>query len=134
MDVLRDHYSATNERDFSRVMSAYADDVVLEISEQLPYVYSGTYRGKEAVGEFFGDWFRSFDSDLHFEIVELTELDDGSILLVADNTARGRASGIELSQHVIWVYRLRDGKITYIEGYDSPEAAREAAAARAAER
>ena len=98
LEVLRDHYAATNERDFPRAMSHYADDVVLEIREELPYVYRGTYRGREAVGEFFGDWFRSFASDLLFKITELTELDDGSILVVADNHARGRASGVELTE------------------------------------
>ena len=130
LDVIRDHYAATNERDFARAMSHYAEDVVLTVSEELAFAYTGTFRGKEAVGEFFGDWFRSFDSGLYFEITELTELEGGSILLVADVHVRGRTSGIELTQAVIWAYRVRDGRIVGVEGFETPDAAREAAAAR----
>jgi ketosteroid isomerase-like protein len=122
--VIRDHYAATNERDFARVMSQYSEDVVLEVGEDLPFLINGTFTGREAVGEFFGDWFRSFDSDLRFEITTLEPLGDGSILVVADYFVRGRASGIELKAEVVWTYRLRDGKIVRIVGHDSPEAAR----------
>jgi ketosteroid isomerase-like protein len=90
----------------------------------------GTFRGKEAVGGFFGDWFRSFDT-ARFDITELRELTDGSILLVADQHARGRASGIELDSQVVWVYRLRDGKIVSVVGHETPEAAEQAAATAA---
>ena len=130
LDVIRDHYAATNERDFDRAMSHYAENVVLEVTDQ-QYLTQGTYRGREPVGAFFGDWFRSFDSDLHFEITRLEELEDGSVLLVADNDARGRASGIELKGTVIWVYRLRNGKIVHVESAESPDAAVQAAAERA---
>lgn len=130
-DVLRDHYAATNQRDWPRVMSHYAEDVELKIPEDSPYLATGTFRGREAVGAWFGDWFRSFDSDLRFEITELSELEDESILLVAENFARGRASGVQLSGTVIWVYRLRGGKIVSLEGHPSREDALRAAAAHA---
>lgn len=134
MEVLREHYAATNERDWPRVMSHYAEDVVLTIPPEGPYLNSGEFRGRDAVGGFFGDWFRSFDTDLRFEITELEELEDGSILLVADNHARGRASGVALRGTVVWTYRLRDGKIVSVAGHESPEAARRAATERAGDR
>lgn len=131
MEVLRDHYAATNERDWARVMSHYAEDVELTIPAEGLYLVSGTFTGREAVGEWFGDWFRSFDSRMRFEITELSELEDGSILLVADNFARGRTSGIELKGQVIWRYRLRDGRIVAVEGHPSREDAVRAAAEEA---
>ena len=129
--TLRDQYAATNERDFARVMSYYAEDVVLTIPPGGMYLNSGTFSGRDQVGEFFGDWFRSFGSDLRFEITELSELEDGSILVVADNTASGRASGIALEGQVIWTYWMRDGKIVRMLGTESRDEAIAAAAERA---
>jgi ketosteroid isomerase-like protein len=114
VEVIRDHYAATNERDFERAMSHYDDDVVLEVHGE--GFYAGTHAGKERTGRFFGDWLSSFGPDARFEIVELTELDDGSVALVANHHARGRASGVEVHGVVAWLYRLRDGKIVRVEG------------------
>ena len=67
------------------------------------------------------DWFRSFDREAHFEVRELTELEDGSVLLVAAHHARGRASGVEVHGSVVWRYRLRDGRIIRVDGYGTRE-------------
>jgi ketosteroid isomerase-like protein len=121
INVLRDQYAATNERDWKRVMSHYADVVELIIPGGT--LQSGTFTGKEAVGEWFGDWMRTFDRDLHFELREIIELDDGSILVIAENRARGRASGIAVEMPVFWRYWLRDGKIVRLRGFQSREQA-----------
>src|SRR4026209_599195 len=121
LEVLRDQYDAVNERDWGRAMSHYADDVRLTVHPE--FLNSGIYEGSQAVGEWFGDWFRSFDRDFKFEISELTELDDGRILLRARTSGRGRASGAPLEGEVIWSYRMRDGKVAEITGHDSREQA-----------
>jgi len=121
VEVLRDHYAATNARDWKRVMSDYAEDVELIVPGGT--LRSGTFTGKDEVGEWFGDWLRTFDRDLRFEILEISELDDGSILLVAANRARGRASGIEVEMPVFWRYWLRDGKIVRLRGFESRDRA-----------
>jgi ketosteroid isomerase-like protein len=125
-DVIRDQYEAVNERDFGRAMSHYADDVELVVP-RTTFLASGTFQGRDAVGGWFGDWFATFDRDIHFDIQEITELDDGSFVLVADVEARGRVSGASARSTVVWVYRLRDGKIVHAENYPSRE---EAAAGR----
>ena len=114
MEVIRDQYAAVNERDWGRAMSHYADDVVLEIPGS--GLQSGTFKGKEAVGEWFGDWMATFDRDLHFEIRELTRLRDGSLLVIADHRARGKASGVEVEQPIAWRYWFRDGKVIRLWG------------------
>jgi ketosteroid isomerase-like protein len=114
LDVIRDHYAATNEQDFERAMSYYAEDVVLVVRGN--GIRSGTYEGREATGNWFGDWFRTFERGARFDITELDQRDDGTIRLVAEHRARGRASGIELQGTIAWLYRLRDGKIVYVEG------------------
>lgn len=114
VDVIRDQYAATNERDWERSMSHYAEDVVLVVHGG--GLRSGTYEGRDAVGRWFGDWFETFDRDARFDIAELEEREDGSILLTADHHARGRGSGVEVEGQVIWLYRLRQGKIVAVEG------------------
>jgi ketosteroid isomerase-like protein len=121
-DVIRDQYEAVNERDFARAMSHYADDVELVIPSA-GFLLAGTFHGRDAVGRWFGDWFGTFDRDLHFDIQEITELQDGSSLIVADVVARGRTSGASAESRVFWVYRLRDGKVVHLEYFPSREEA-----------
>jgi ketosteroid isomerase-like protein len=125
VEVIRDQYAATNERDFERVMSHYDEDV--ELVFNVPDTRAGTFTGREATGRWFGDWLSSFDRDARFEITELTELEDGSVLLIADHHARGRTSGAEVHGTVVWLYRLRNRKIVRVEGYASRDEAIEAA-------
>jgi ketosteroid isomerase-like protein len=71
------------------------------------------------VGDWFGDWFATFDRDAHFDVEETIDLDEDSVLLVANHHASGRKSGVEVSEQVVWLYRLRSGKIASVEGYES---------------
>jgi ketosteroid isomerase-like protein len=127
-DVIRDHYTAVNERDFERAMSHYAEDV--ELVAPAGYPVAGTHRGRDAVGAWFGDWFSTFDHGTRFEFTDISEVEGGAVLLEADLHARGRASGVKVDGHVIWLYRLREGKITRVEGFESRAEAIEAAAPR----
>ena len=60
VEVVRDHYAATNERDFPRAMSHYAADVELFVHPEA-FVERGTFKGRDAVGEWFGNWFTTFE-------------------------------------------------------------------------
>jgi ketosteroid isomerase-like protein len=113
LELIRDQYDASNERDFERAMAHYADDVVLVV---LGGMQTGVYEGRDAVGRWFGDWFATFAPESHFEITELSQRDDGHVLLVADMHAIGRGSGVEVVGEVTWLYRMRDGKIVHVEG------------------
>ncbi|MGZ5308689.1 MAG: nuclear transport factor 2 family protein [Solirubrobacterales bacterium] len=124
VEVIRDQYAAVNERDFERAMSHYADDVELVVGSG--YLLAGTFKGRDAVGRWFGDWFDSFDHGARFEVTEISEMEGGAILLVADHYARGRASGVEVHGTVVWLYSLRQGKIIRVEGYESRAEALEA--------
>jgi ketosteroid isomerase-like protein len=122
LEVVRDQYDAVNERDWERAMSHYAEDVRL-VAVDSQSIITGTFVGAEAVGRWFGDWFASFDRDLRFEIKEMTELEDGRILVVATNFAHGRASGAPVEGDVVWTYRMRDGKIIEVFGHENREEA-----------
>jgi ketosteroid isomerase-like protein len=125
LDVIREQYRATNGRDFERAMGYYADDVVLVVEEG--FLSTGTFEGKEAVGEWFGDWFRAFGSDYRFTIDEIRELEPGLVFLTASYGGTGRASGAEVSDQRAYLYRVKEGKITRVQLFVAPESATEAA-------
>ncbi len=123
--MVRDQFAATNERDFPRAMSHYADDVVLVIEEG--FLNSGVFEGKDAVGEWFGDWFRAFGTDYRFEITEARDLGGGLVFLHARYGGSGRASGVEVHDESDYLYRVEGGKITRVQLFPMREDALEAA-------
>jgi ketosteroid isomerase-like protein len=125
MEVLREQFAATNRRDFARAMSYYAQDVVLVVKEG--FLNTGTFEGKEAVGEWYGDWFRAFGSDYRFHIEELRDLGGGVVYMFATYAGTGRASGAEVSDERSYLYRVVNGKITRIQFFMTREEALEAA-------
>jgi ketosteroid isomerase-like protein len=125
VEVVRDSIAAINEGDYGRAMGHLADDVVLKAG-----VFAGPFRGREAVGEWFGDWFRMFDWNVHADIREIAEIGDDGVFLVVESGGRGRGSGVEVEGTFAWLYRLREGKITRMDGYLSREEALDAAGLR----
>jgi ketosteroid isomerase-like protein len=124
-DVLREQFAATNDRDFERAMTYYADDVVLVVEEG--FLITGTFKGKEAVGEWYGDWFRAFDTDYRFEIEEIHELRPGLVFMIASYGGSGRASGVEVHDRRAYLYRVVRGKIKRIQFFLTSESAIQAA-------
>jgi ketosteroid isomerase-like protein len=126
IEVIREQFAATNERDFARAMEYYADDVMLVVEEG--FLNTGVFEGREAVGEWFGDWFRAFGSDYHFTIDEMRELEPGLVFLTATYGGTGRTSGAEVHDTRSYLYRVEGGLITRGQLFLTPEGAMEAAA------
>lgn len=127
VDVVVSQFDATNERDFERAMGIYADNVVLVVSDAWG-ITAGTYEGRSAVGEWFGDWFRQFADDYHFDVTETRDLGGGVVFLVAKHGGTGRASGAAVGGESGYLYRVVDGKITRLQLFVAPVEALEAAA------
>jgi ketosteroid isomerase-like protein len=126
IDVVVGQFQAVNERDFPRAMNGYADDVVLVVSEGWG-ITAGRYEGKQAVGDWFGDWFRQFADDYHFEITEIRDLGGGGFFVVAEHGGSGRVSGAPIGAVSGYLYRVRDGAIVRVELYPKPADALQAA-------
>ena len=94
LEVVRDQFAATNERDFPRAMSLYAEDVELEVHPDA-FLEHGTFSGRHAVGKWFANWFTTFEAGYRFDIQEARDLGD-VVLLVAGHQGRGRTSGVEV--------------------------------------
>ncbi len=129
VDVVIGVFENTSARHFSAVMDAYADDVVLALQGDLAIDAEGDVVGKKAVGDWFGNWFRTFDSDYRFEIDETRDLGE-RVFIVATHHGRGRASGVPVTQQMAWIYTLRDGKVVRCDAFSDRALALEAAGFR----
>jgi ketosteroid isomerase-like protein len=125
VEVVLDQFAATNERDFPRAMSHYAEDVELVVDPDA-FLERGTFKGRDAVGQWFANWFRTFEPGYHFDIEEARDLGD-AVLLVACHHGRGRTSGVDVHGQTGNLYGFRAGKIVRVELYPSRTAALEAA-------
>lgn len=128
VEVVRDQFEAVNERDFPRAMSHYAEDVELVVGADA-FLERGTFKGRDAVGRWFGDWFATFEPGYHFDFDETRDLGD-VVLVIASHRGRGRASGVEVSGQTGYLYTVRGGKIVRAELYASGAEALEAAGLR----
>jgi ketosteroid isomerase-like protein len=126
-EVVLEQFAAVNERDFQRAMDLYADDVVLLVPASEAVTNPGLYEGKKAVGEWFGDWFRTFAADYRFEIREARKLDGDLIFLLATHGGRGRLSGAQVQGENAYLYRVRGGKIVRVGFFATREEALDAA-------
>jgi ketosteroid isomerase-like protein len=126
VDLVRDHYAATNERDFGRAMSHYSEDVELVVPSG--HLRAGTFRGAGEVGRYFGEFFATFDKGARFDVHEIIEVGAHSVLMTGVYHARGRASGVEIAGDVVWLYGLSEGKITSVRWYDNRDEALKAVA------
>jgi ketosteroid isomerase-like protein len=124
VEVVRAQFAATNERDFPRAMSYYAEDVELVVDPDA-FLNGGTFKGRDAVGKWFGDWFSTFEPGYRFELEEMRDLGD-VIFLDASHHGRGRTSGAEVHGRTGYLYRVRGGKVCGVELYGSPGEALEA--------
>jgi ketosteroid isomerase-like protein len=125
VEVVRDQFAATNERDFRRAMSLYAEDVELDVHPDA-FLEHGTFSGRRAVGQWFANWFTTFEAGYRFDIEETRDLGD-AVLLVAAHHGRGRTSGATVRGRTGYLYRLRGGKIARVELYPGRAEALEAA-------
>src|SRR5947209_16600920 len=114
--VVRAQFEATNRRDWAAAMDAYADDVELVVPASM--LNAGTFRGREQVGQWFGDWLRTFAGGFHFDIVETREAGD-RVAVWARHTARGRHSGVELAADFFYDYGVRNGRVVSCRFCDS---------------
>jgi ketosteroid isomerase-like protein len=113
IELVRAQFEGVNERNFEGAMDLYADDVVLVVHSSFG-LETGTFEGKEAVGDWFGQWFRIFSPDYRFEIEEEREIGD-VIFIHAKHGGRGRTSGVEVRDETSYLYSVRSGRVVRVE-------------------
>jgi ketosteroid isomerase-like protein len=85
----------------------------------------GVFRGPGASQASLNELGGSFE-DLRFEPERILEAPGGELVVLVHARARGRASGLELDNHIAWVWTFKEGKaarmVVYEEQADALEA------------
>jgi ketosteroid isomerase-like protein len=104
-------------------------DADLRIQNMPEFPIQGPYDGHEGLAQWWEDLTEVIE-DLRFEVKEVIDLDDERVLSVQRALGRATHTGIEMD--VLWasVVTLREGKIVRLQGYWTPEQAREAVGLR----
>jgi ketosteroid isomerase-like protein len=100
-------------------------DADLRIENMPEFPIQGPYDGHEGLAQWWEDLTEVIE-DLRFEVKEVIDLGDERVLSVQRALGRATHTGIEMD--VLWasVVTLREGKIVRLQGYWTPEQAREA--------
>jgi ketosteroid isomerase-like protein len=117
LEIVREIYEEMNRRNWPAILAALDEQVVLVVHESVG-PEAGTFRGREAVGRWFGDWFLAFGKDYRFELEEARSLGD-RVLVVARHHGHGRYSGADVEQVNAQVLSLQEGKVARMELYGS---------------
>src|SRR5215208_3222809 len=70
---------------------------------------AGVFHGPGAPQASLHELSESFD-DMTFEPERILEAPGGEVVVLIHARARGRASGLELDNHIAWVWTFRDAK------------------------
>jgi ketosteroid isomerase-like protein len=124
-DVVREQFELANRRDYVAADALFTDDVQLAVPQAM-FLNGGVFSGRRAVGRWFRDWFTTFSDTQHFDVRETEEAGD-AVVVVAQHSARGGSSGVDVEVDLFYVYRVRDGRICAIEFHADREQARAAA-------
>jgi ketosteroid isomerase-like protein len=124
-DVVVGYFEAANRGDFRAAMAAYTDDVVLVIDDRAIPTGAGTFSGREAVGEWLADWFRSFARGYRFEVEETRSV-GAHVVAVARHDGHGRSSGVAIDWTLGYAFTITEGKISRLELYQGRAEAFEA--------
>jgi ketosteroid isomerase-like protein len=129
VELVRRAYEGLNRRLDATL--AVIDEVVAPEIEwravgRLPDTRGGV-RGPEALKGYFEQLFATFD--FHSEAEEFIDAGD-AVVVVTRQTARGKASGAEVTDPLVTVWGVRQGKVTYFDAYRTKAEALEAAGVR----
>ncbi len=115
VELVRSIYAAWGRGDFSGAEWA---DPEIEF-EWADGPEPGTATGLAAMAQSYSGWLNAWE-DFRAEAEEFRELDSKRVLVLAHNTGRGKASGLDLRQNPTKqasLFHVHDGKVTKIVLY-----------------
>ena len=108
--------------DAEGALACFSEDVLIEAPAR-PDVTGG--RGREALGRLVGGWVDSWE-DWSEEINEVRELGD-HVMVISTQRGRAKSTGIEIAMQYPVLYEVRNGELSRVGLYGSPDEALEAA-------
>jgi ketosteroid isomerase-like protein len=86
---------------------------------------AGIFHGLDGIRDAMRELAESFE-DLSFEPEQFFEAPGGEIVVFIHVQGRGRGSGLEMDNHIAWVWTYRDDKAVRLVIYEEPAEALEA--------
>jgi ketosteroid isomerase-like protein len=127
--VVRALIERVNAGAIDDALELLARDSVFEIPPEAS-VEPDTYLGREGARRYFSGFDGMID-DVRFELLDLEQVTDDTVLAEATLRGRGSTTGIQVEQGTFAVLTVRDGLVTWIKPYVDRDAALAAARARA---
>src|SRR5918996_1844723 len=105
VEIVRDAFAAYERRDFDSLLALCDPEAVVHDPDRTGAVL----HGHDALLRFWEEWLENWDE---YKVVptELKEAGD-EIFVACSQTGRARLSGIEISQDLFQVFRIRGGRI-----------------------
>ena len=127
IQLIQNLYAAFGRGDVPYILDACSDDVVWTQVGPVGMDYAGTFKGREAVGRWFG-MVAANDAIREFEPREFFGSDDHCTVIGWERTADAR-TGKEFTSDWLHNFQVKNGKITrWIGAFDSDGRARVARA------
>lgn len=110
-EVVRSGWEAFARQDLDAATENMDDGAEIVVPETLPW--GGTYHGPDGFKEMIGS-FTSHLEEFRPTPEAFLEADNDHVVVPVDVEGRTKA-GKDLTDRVLWLYRLRDGKIVRAE-------------------
>jgi ketosteroid isomerase-like protein len=111
-DLLRARWDDFGRGDIDGAVSSTDDNARIVLPETLPW--GGTYTGPDGFKEMVEKFLSNFES-VDPKPTAFLEADDGETVIVTVEGVGRTKAGNDLSGRSVWLYKVRDGKLTEAE-------------------
>jgi uncharacterized protein len=119
VDLVLTGYEAWDRGDIETAFAPIDED--FEFHEDPQFPEAGVYRGREAFRGYF-ERFREEWDDYRVNAEEVRDSGD-KVLAFTHQTARGKASGVQIDLRIAHLWTIRDGKAVRMQAYFDREEA-----------
>ena len=125
VEIVRQCFESLSRGDIERALTDASEDFEMDWSNSVGPA-SGIYRGKDEVREIWESYLDSF-ATVHWEPIEIKELDDSTVVVASHFRARGRGSGIDVDAKGAQLWVFADGVAVSVQLHQSLTEALDAA-------
>ena len=119
--VVRALFERVNAGAVEDALELLAPDAVFVVPPEVS-AEPDTYRGHDGARRYFSGFDGVLD-DVRFELLDLEEITDDTVVAASRLSGRGTTTGIPVDQATFVLLTVRDGRVTWIKPYNEREAA-----------
>jgi ketosteroid isomerase-like protein len=118
VEIVRRLYEAFRRRDNETAFRLYDRDIVWAVGDFEALDIDRVYHGHEGVRSFWRQWLSAWE-ELEWELVEISELEDGRVRGVIHQRNKGKGTGIWVEQRPYeQIWTLADGKVIRVDYHE----------------